>query len=85
METLEINRFSPNGETRLTENQGVTKLPDLDKWTYSKITTSPKPLVKLPNPISEQFLQISSTTVLSLKFEMQRFQNRKRSIKNRFW
>lgn len=47
----------------MTENQGMVKLPDLDKWTYSKITTSPKPLVKLPNPISEQFSQISSTTV----------------------
>jgi hypothetical protein len=30
----------------------MVKLPDLDKWTYSKITTSPKPLVKLPNPIN---------------------------------
>lgn len=41
VETIEINRFSPNGETRLTENQGVTKSSQDDKWTSSKIGVSP--------------------------------------------
>lgn len=45
---IEINRFSPFGETRLTENQGVTKSSQDDKWTSPKIGVSPSETVS-PN------------------------------------